>query len=417
MISVLPIESWVGRAPTKADAKEVFKRELEQIYLAGGVSCVNVPLFEKGEYLGGTPKEVNVQAWNAELIAHALTRFHAVTTSGPQLLKHHGLAERLALKIAQGDAAVIHKGEAFLADSRGFVEFTAGTLDLKALSHRTVTRFIFSCSGKGGELFLKWPNGSVMQKSGVSGGGSLVEIVFITFQTLTPSYWEYRGGSGDRLVLHEIRVNDSRANELDVNGDWIGNDGSGFFHSRCPNPRDTQGVWDSLFQIQKLPKTALLFDWEELNSPLGHDGEERMKWIGQMTDTAANVAYRLTGQVPIFFRTDPRTRSLDHRFHRCCAPTSDMEYLDEVDPRTPVKFLLWGEGGNKDFWGFELSRLKGRKIILGYYAGTQKLAPIFEALQVQRLDPRAQEWAICYTAKHWPSVLADLAELKDRLTQ
>lgn len=401
-----------------ADKEAELMSKIDEIVAEGGVSQFNLASHvEKLEYLGPQLKSARYRDSHERMMSYIKSRIPYVSTTGVQLLKYHGLGKRDGISIRAEDSYEVPEcSNISIATDDGHATFSSPFIEEFYRHLNSVMKMMIwieraSKSGRG-SLYVKWPNNSVMQKGQIEADGIPRQYVFVNFNGLQPHHFEYYGEPGDVIHINSFIVNAQLPNELNSDGKFIGNDSCGFFNCRRPEYNDWQSLWNSLYLSAISSNTVQVFDWEEDNSPWPHTHSSRTAWIARLTELAANITYRVTGNRPVFFRTDPRKSNMEHIYHRTCVRGSAADYISAVPIDTPMVLLNWFEGADPEFVAAEEYRTRSRERMFGWYAGTQNIQSVVDGLKFNKLIPQEQRFVVCYNDVHWKNVISDIQELK-----
>lgn len=419
-LAIYPITSWYDTGLSIAASELKFLAQLDRIKQLGA-TAVNVPSYlEKLEYMGDDEKSIRVRAAHDRIIARARELFpNGVTTSGPQLLKWHGLARRDSLRIASGDRKSLNPAYGWMADSIGRTSFSEPLAFLSGLPPFTVVKFVFTANGNG-RVTLKWKHSNTVLTKQVVRTGKIIPLVYITIPGLQPSHFEFDGDPETALQC-ETWFNCADSDELDINGRWIGNDASCFFQCRRPDPTDWAGIYETLLEAHKHANgVPLLFDWEEDNSPWWNQEINRLHFIARMTELAARMSRDIIGSPATFFYTDPRESLTDYRRHRACTLQAYSDYRLGVGEHH--KMILWGDGNNPTFWAAQEYRARSNGLQntsrYAWYAGTQNIAHVIDGLKFNKISPSRLSYGISYADDaQFNHIESDILQLKSLLQQ
>lgn len=419
-LAIYPITSWYDTGLSIAVSELKFLAQLDRIKQLGATS-VNVPSYlEKLEYLGDNEKSHRVRSAHDRIIARARELFPGgVTTSGPQLLKWHGLARRDSMQIASGRRERMNHIYGYGADNAGRLSFAEPLDFLAGLPPFTVVKFKFSANGNG-RVTLKWTHSNTVLTKQTIRAGQTIPLVYITIPGLYPSHFEFDGDPGT-VITCDIWTNDIDSDELDAKGRWIGNDASCFFQCRRPDPTDWPGIYDTLLTAHRRANgVPLLFDWEEDNSPWWHITIMRQPFISRMTELAAGMSNDIIGTPATFFYTDPRENLTDYRRHRACTLQPYTDYRMGV--KEYHKMILWGDGNNPTFWAAQEYRARSNGVQnnsrYAWYAGTQNIAHVIDGLEYNKIAPASQCYGIAYADDaQFNHIESDILQLKSLLQQ
>ncbi|MCL4304313.1 hypothetical protein KJZ99_00160 [bacterium] len=422
-IILCPLQRWTS---THAKIPDAAAHLRSQIDMAAEIGCsaINIPTSEKLEYLvDQSAKAQAIMETTRNLHDYARSRGLGTTQSGPSLLKHWGLAQRMTLPVEYHEVAGFETLNITKSTTEGRIFFPEVGEALGSEPNYRLCR-IKIVSNQPGTVYLRHPDETVLNKRTIAAGAQN-SLSHMNLPGVKPRDLVFvsSGAKVAQLRIRGYSTHEYPEGALNSNGHWIGTSEDGFLHCRMPDPRDALGIARTFNMAQRyLEDVPQICCCDELNSPFGHSLDQELypggwpQWLGEYLAGYAALCEAQTYQEPLFFLTDPRTRVSDLIHNRYCAPVPEgytPDYLWWLAKRTTRPTIcIWGEDAPFAFWQNNFQRVSGFGFdpAIGIYAGRQSVSAVAEGIGIQTL--RNLPILVFYWEPTRADVLHTIRELK-----
>lgn len=424
-IFALPMERW-NSFDSEGRTAVSFRlaTQLVDSLAAEGVDGIHLALHTNWAYLGDEPKSIDLrtrtQVLREQIEGHGLTYI----AGGPSLAKHHGKGRRSYVQLNTDARQVSSALQTVSTDGGGYAELGTLKSRLNGLPPFTMGRVAVKANNGAGWLYINHADGQAHITKVFCPANVVTRFPFIALPNITVGRVLFRGVAGASISSISIILHDAIESELDSAGNWVGTDASGFFHCRTLDLADVNGIWETCWNIALFPDAPLLFVTDELNGPLGwtpnfdrlYPAGWPQAWAGFL-ERAAFMAFHLTGDTAWAFSTDPRGDTELLRRNRTSKPVPagmTCDYLNYLDPQTPLKLLVWAETSRVSEWRSiieQARQLESRPVIGIYVHESVNVDSVFAAVA----DPCEVDWAVFWWNREAPNAFPILRQVRTKL--
>lgn len=425
-IILCPLQRWTSTHPKVPDAAAHFRAQID---MAAELGCaaINIPTSEKLEYLvDQSAKAQAIMNITRDLHYYARSLGLGAAQSGPSLLKHHGLSQRMTLPVEYHEIAGFETLNLVKSTTDGRIFFPEVGQALAAEPDYRLCR-IKIVSNQPGTVYLRHPDETVLNKRTIAAGAQN-SLSHMNLPGVKPRDLIFVS-SGEKSA--QIRIRGYSLHEYPDGAltldNWIGTSEDGFLHCRMPDPHNALGIARTFNMSQRyFEDMAQICCCDELNSPFGHSLDTELypggwpQWIGEYLAGYASLCEAQTYQEPLFFLTDPRTRVEELIHNRYCAPVPEgctPDYLWWLAKRTTRPTIcIWGEEAPAAFWQNNFTRVTGYRLnpAIGIYAGKQSISAVAAGIGIETL--RDLPILVFYWETQRPFVPATIREIIEILS-
>lgn len=425
-VFALPMEKWNGfdgEGKTGASFR-IAQQLIDSLADEGLCDGIHLALHTNWAYLGDDPKSLDLrtrtQVLREQIESYGLTYI----AGGPALAKHWGPAPRSYIPLSTEARQVASSLQTVTTDGKGYAELGTLKARLNSLPPFTMGRVAVKANLYGGWLYVNHSDGKSHITKMYCPPNAVTRFPFIALPGISVGRVLFRGQAGTSISSISIILHDAVASELDSAGNWVGNDASGFFNCRTLDLADVNGIWETCWAFSQFQQAPLLFVTDELNGPIGwtpnfdklYPAGWPQAWAAYV-ERAAFTSFQLTGDTSWFFGTDPRGNTEELRYNRTSKPVptgATCDYLQYLDPQTPMKLLVWAETNRVSEWAsvIEQARQLDSRPVIGIYAnGLVSVDSVFAAVA----DPCEVDWAVFWWNREAPNAFPILRQVRTKL--